>query len=112
MRITLYVIHSLAFFAQIVGGYLVVRETVTTLRNVGALRDSLKAAEAAKQEHRESLRKTPTSVPGERLCLRSPHITKIRGMAGASAYVSSELHVSRVSSASPSGMVAPVRPRS
>lgn len=64
MRITLYVLHSLAFFAQVVGGYLVVRETVTTLRNVRALRDSLKAAETAKQEHRESLRKIPTSVPG------------------------------------------------
>ena len=64
MPITLYVLHSLAFFAQVAGGYLVVRETVTTLRNVHALRDGLKAAETAKQEHRESLRKIPTSVPG------------------------------------------------
>lgn len=64
MSITLYVLHSLAFVAQIIGGALVVTETVTTLRNVRALRTGLIAAEAAKQEHRESFSRVPTSVPG------------------------------------------------
>ena len=64
MSTTLYVLHSLAFVAQIIGGALVVTETVTTLRNVRALRTSLIAAEAAKQEHRESFSRVPTSMPG------------------------------------------------
>lgn len=64
MSITLYVLHSLAFVAQIIGGALVVTETVTTLRNVRALRTGLIAAEATKQEHRESFKQIPTSIPG------------------------------------------------
>lgn len=64
MSITLYVLHTVAFSAQLAGGYLVVREAVTTLRNVRALRDDLKAAERVKEEHRASLRKIPASVPG------------------------------------------------
>lgn len=64
MSITLYVLHSLAFVAQIIGGALVVIETATTLRNVRSLRTDLIAAEAAKQDHRESFSRVPTSVPG------------------------------------------------
>ena len=64
MPITLYVLHTVAFIAQLAGGYLVVGEAVTTLRNVRALRYDLNAAEKVKEEHRASLRKIPASVPG------------------------------------------------
>lgn len=64
MLTALYVLHSVAFLAQLAGGYLVAHEAVTTLCNVRALRDGLNAAESAKEEHLASLRKIPDSVPG------------------------------------------------
>lgn len=64
MTIALYVLHSAAFLAQISGGVLVVAETVSTLRNVRSLRDGLTKAEAVKQQHRDALKRQPTSMSG------------------------------------------------
>lgn len=64
MDLALYSLHSLAFVAQIAGGLLVITETVATLRNIRSLRDGLAAAEGIKQQHRDALKRHPTSIPG------------------------------------------------
>ena len=64
MTWALFTLHTLAFVAQIAGGVLVVREAISTLRNVASLRSKLGDAEVIKEQHRAALKKEPGSIPG------------------------------------------------
>ncbi|PZT98797.1 MAG: hypothetical protein DI630_18665 [Gordonia sp. (in: high G+C Gram-positive bacteria)] len=65
MELLQYVLHTLAFLAQIAGGVLVVREAHQTLRNIRSLKAGLDGAEGQKDIHRNALQsQTPQSVPG------------------------------------------------
>lgn len=57
MIITLYILHTFSFLAQILGGGIVVLEAKNTVKNIKTLKEGLDHAEELKEDHRQELKK-------------------------------------------------------